>query len=184
MKQYYTDKKYKELLSHLIVLVDTRDQTNQAITDWFDSNNIRWKTKALKTGDYGLMIESCPELGFQVDTYFSDELCIERKNSVSELAGNFANASKDDDRIFKELNRMINIERNYLLIENDKIEDIFEANLKLAKLPRNSSVVRVRNRCALSGRPRGYYRKFDISRIALRELASEGKLPGVRKSSW
>lgn len=67
---------------------------------------------------------------------------------------------------------------------NAKPEDIFEANLKLAKLPRNSSVVRVRNRCVLSGRPRGYYRKFDISRIALRELASEGKLPGVRKSSW
>lgn len=67
---------------------------------------------------------------------------------------------------------------------NAKPEDVFEANLKLAKLPRNSSVVRVRNRCALSGRPRGYYRKFDISRIALRELASEGKLPGVRKSSW
>lgn len=67
---------------------------------------------------------------------------------------------------------------------NAKPEDIFEANLKLAKLPRTSSVVRVRNRCALSGRPRGYYRKFDISRIALRELASEGKLPGVRKSSW
>ena len=67
---------------------------------------------------------------------------------------------------------------------NAKPEDIFEANLKLAKLPRNSSVVRGRNRCALSGRPRGYYRKFDISRIALRELASEGKLPGVRKSSW
>ena len=67
---------------------------------------------------------------------------------------------------------------------NAKPEDIFEANLKLAKLPRNSAVVRVRNRCALSGRPRGYYRKFDMSRIALRELASEGKLPGVRKSSW
>ena len=67
---------------------------------------------------------------------------------------------------------------------NANPEDIFEANLKLAKLPRNSSVVRVRNRCALSGRPRGYYRKFEISRIALRELASEGKLPGVRKSSW
>ena len=67
---------------------------------------------------------------------------------------------------------------------NAKPEDIFEANLKLAKLPRNSAVVRVRNRCALSGRPRGYYRKFDMSRISLRELASEGKLPGVRKSSW
>jgi small subunit ribosomal protein S14 len=63
-------------------------------------------------------------------------------------------------------------------------EDVFEANLKLAKLPRNSSRTRIRNRCALSGRPRGYYRKFDLGRIALRELASEGKLPGVRKSSW
>jgi len=67
---------------------------------------------------------------------------------------------------------------------NAKPEDIFEANLKLAKLPKNSSVVRVRNRCALSGRPRGYYRKFDMCRIALRELANEGKLPGVRKASW
>lgn len=65
-----------------------------------------------------------------------------------------------------------------------KPEDVFDANLKLAKLPRNSARVRVRNRCALSGRPRGYYRKFDLGRSALRELASEGKLPGVRKSSW
>ena len=127
MKQYYTDKKYKELLSHLIVLVDTRDQTNQAITDWFDSNNIRWKTKALKTGDYGLMIESCPELGFQYDTYFTDELCIERKNSLSELAGNLAK-NTDDNRIFKELNRMINIERVYLVIEDDCLDDIYEHN--------------------------------------------------------
>jgi small subunit ribosomal protein S14 len=63
-------------------------------------------------------------------------------------------------------------------------EEIFAANLKLAKLPRNSARVRIRNRCALSGRPRGYYRKFDLGRIALRELASEGKLPGVKKSSW
>ena len=76
------------------------------------------------------MIEACPDLGFSSDTYFTDELCIERKNSVGELAGNFANATKDDDRIFKELNRMINIERNYLLIEDDSIEDIFDGNYK------------------------------------------------------
>lgn len=117
-------------MSHLILLVDTRDQTNQSILDWFDAYKIRWKQKALKTGDYNMMIEACPELGFLVDTYFTDELCIERKNSVGELVGNFANASKDDDRIFKELNRMINIERNYLLIENDSIEDIFKGNYK------------------------------------------------------
>jgi small subunit ribosomal protein S14 len=60
----------------------------------------------------------------------------------------------------------------------------FEATLQLAKLPRNSAQVRIRNRCALSGRPRGYYRKFGLSRIALRELASVGMIPGVVKSSW
>jgi small subunit ribosomal protein S14 len=58
------------------------------------------------------------------------------------------------------------------------------AQLKLAKLPRNGSATRVRNRCALTGRPRGYYRKFKLSRIALRELASAGQIPGVVKSSW
>jgi small subunit ribosomal protein S14 len=60
----------------------------------------------------------------------------------------------------------------------------FQAQLKLAQLPRNSAPVRVRNRCELSGRPRGYYRKFGISRIALRDLASMGQVPGVVKSSW
>ena len=63
-------------------------------------------------------------------------------------------------------------------------EDRFEAQLKLARLPRNSSATRIRNRCALSGRPRGYYRKFRLSRIAVRELASSGLIPGMVKSSW
>ena len=63
-------------------------------------------------------------------------------------------------------------------------EERFQAQLKLAQLPRNSSATRVRNRCQLSGRPRGYYRKFRLSRIALRELASSGQVPGVVKSSW
>jgi len=60
----------------------------------------------------------------------------------------------------------------------------FEARLKLAQLPRNSSATRVRNRCELSGRPRAYYRNFRMSRIALRELASRGQIPGMVKSSW
>jgi len=63
-------------------------------------------------------------------------------------------------------------------------EERFQAVLKLAEMPRNSSKTRVRNRCALSGRPRSYYRKFNLSRIALRDLASRGELPGVTKSSW
>ncbi len=63
-------------------------------------------------------------------------------------------------------------------------EERFAARLKLAKLPRNSSPSRIVNRCALSGRPRGYYRKFQLSRIAVRDLASNGRIPGMVKSSW
>jgi small subunit ribosomal protein S14 len=64
------------------------------------------------------------------------------------------------------------------------MEDRFQAHLKLAELPRNSSKSRIRNRCELSGRPRGYYRKLKMSRIALRELTSQGLIPGMVKSSW
>ena len=63
-------------------------------------------------------------------------------------------------------------------------QERFEAVLKLAELPRNGSKIRIRNRCNLTGRPRAYYRKFGLSRIALRDLASEGQVPGVVKSSW
>ena len=63
-------------------------------------------------------------------------------------------------------------------------EDRIAATLKLAGMPRNGARVRLRNRCELTGRPRGYYRKFRISRIALRELASSGLIPGVVKASW
>jgi small subunit ribosomal protein S14 len=63
-------------------------------------------------------------------------------------------------------------------------EERFAAQLKLSQLPRNSSPTRLRNRCSLTGRPRGYYRKFRLSRIALRELASSGLIPGMVKSSW
>ena len=63
-------------------------------------------------------------------------------------------------------------------------EERFKARLKLAELPRNSAKSRVRNRCGVSGRPRGYYRKLNMSRISLRDLASKGQIPGMVKSSW
>lgn len=68
--------------------------------------------------------------------------------------------------------------------QNAPADERFQATLALAALPRNSSKIRVRNRCAVTGRPRSYYRKLNISRIALRDLASRGELPGVTKSSW
>ena len=64
------------------------------------------------------------------------------------------------------------------------MEERFAAVLKLAELPRNSAKIRIRNRCALTGRPRGNFRKFNLCRVALRNLASRGELPGVTKSSW
>ena len=69
---------------------------------------------------------------------------------------------------------------------DDKLspEERFEARIKLAELPRNSSPTRIRNRCDLTGRPRGYYRKLHMSRIALRDLASQGQIPGMTKASW
>ena len=63
-------------------------------------------------------------------------------------------------------------------------EERFAARLKLAEIPRNAAPSRIRNRCELTGRPRGFYRKFKISRIALRELGSNGQVPGLVKSSW
>ena len=64
------------------------------------------------------------------------------------------------------------------------LEERFAAQLKLAALPRNSSPTRIRNRCELTGRPRGYYRKLRLSRIALREMGNLGQIPGLVKSSW
>ncbi len=68
--------------------------------------------------------------------------------------------------------------------ESLSLEERFNARLKLAALPRNSAPTRVRNRCEVSGRPRGFYRKLKVSRIALRELGSQGRIPGLVKSSW
>ena len=77
--------------------------------------------------------------------------------------------------------------KRFLDVANDQarpMEERFEARLKLAKLPRNSSKVRIHHRCELSGRPKGYYRKVKLSRIALRDLANFGQIPGMTKASW
>ena len=72
------------------------------------------------------------------------------------------------------------------IINNKKLPlaERFAAQLKIAKLPRNSARIRIRNRCEITGRPHGVYRKLRISRIALRDLASKGRIPGMTKSSW
>ena len=74
--------------------------------------------------------------------------------------------------------------KTVIMNKETPMEDRFTAVMKLAKMPRNSSAVRQHNRCELTGRPRGYYRKFKLCRIKLRDLASAGQIPGVTKSSW
>lgn len=112
MKNYYTDKQYKELLKHIRILATTNEKVNAHITNWFDKKKVLWCERALRTGDYNFRIDACPELGFAVDTYFTDELFIERKNSLSELA-----ASINNEAFHYELKRARNIPHKYLLVE-------------------------------------------------------------------
>ena len=92
------------------------------------------------------------------------------------------------NEMVKKLVKQYAAKRNTLkAIANDEtlpLEDRFDARLKLAQLPRNSAPNRIRNRCEVTGRPRAYYRKLKMSRIALRELGSAGLIPGLVKSSW
>ena len=83
-------------------------------------------------------------------------------------------------RLFKKRQKLKKIVMNKKLT----LEERFKAQQKLSKLPRNSAKVRVMNRCQITGRPHGVYRKLKISRIALRDMASAGKIPGITKSSW
>ena len=96
-------------------------------------------------------------------------------------------AINKNNRRIKLTNRFYLKRKNLKKIIMDKklpLEERFKAQQKLSKLPRNSSKIRVRNRCQITGRPHGVYRKLKISRIALREMASSGKIPGMTKSSW
>ena len=87
---------------------------------------------------------------------------------------------KLSDRLFKKRQKLKKTVMNKKL----PLEERFKAQQKLSKLPRNSAKVRVMNRCQITGRPHGVYRKLKISRIALRQLGLQGKIPGLVKSSW
>lgn len=90
------------------------------------------------------------------------------------------NRAKKVKSFEKKRNELKEISRNTEM----SLEERFKARLALAQLPRNSAKIRLRNRCELTGRGRGFYRKFKISRIMLRKMASEGLIPGVVKASW
>ena len=96
-------------------------------------------------------------------------------------------AVENNDRKKRLVKKFATRRKRLLEVANDdsrQMEERFEARLKLAELPRNGSAVRIRNRCEVTGRPRGYYRKMKMSRIAVRELGNKGLIPGLVKSSW
>ena len=125
MKRFFTQKQYKELLSHLVILAQTNEQKNEHILSSFDKKGIKYKQKSISEGDYAFYIEACPELGFPTDTYFTDEVFIERKNSLSELASSFYGQKKKrsdgtteyDDAFRRELKRAKCKKHKYLLVE-------------------------------------------------------------------
>jgi len=87
-------------------------------------------------------------------------------------------------RLSKKFMKKRNSLKKIIYDKSLSLEERFKAQLKLAKLPKNSAKTRIRNRCEITGRPHGVYRKLKISRIALRDLAGMGKIPGMTKSSW
>ena len=95
---------------------------------------------------------------------------IEKNNRRRKMVARFANKRAELKKVAKD--------------DSLTLEERFQARLKLAELPRNSAAVRIRNRCEITGRPRSYYRKLKISRIALRDLGATGMIPGLVKSSW
>jgi small subunit ribosomal protein S14 len=95
---------------------------------------------------------------------------VEKNNRRRKLADRFAAKRK--------------VLKAIIMDQKKPIEERFRAQLKLAALPRNSAKTRIRNRCEITGRPRAYYRKLKMSRIALRDLGSSGAVPGLVKSSW
>lgn len=119
----YTDKEMDELISSIVILIDTREQKCQHILDYFDRKNIKYKKKALSYGDYSFMIEENNKLSIPRDLYFDKRIVVERKGSLEEISGNLTNGR---DRFEKEL--CLAPENKVLLIENGSYEDIATGN--------------------------------------------------------
>lgn len=112
IKPYYTKKEYQELVKSIHIVCTTNEQKNEHIKGFFDKHKINYIERSLKTGDYCFMIPKNDELGFPIDYYFTDELTIERKSGLGEIAGNIQN-----ETFHYELKRIQNKAHKFLLIE-------------------------------------------------------------------
>lgn len=112
------------ILNSIVVLIDSREKTSKHITDFLDKHKIEHRIMALPSGDYSFMVKAIPELNIMSDLYFTSEIVVERKNSLEELSGCFAQTR---DRFNDEWIRC-KADRKYLLIENAKYEDLVNGN--------------------------------------------------------
>lgn len=121
----YTDKEIKQILNSLSLLIDTREKSNSHIISWLDKKKINYKSKKLDQGDYSFYIPKNKELNIDRDLYFNNELSIERKGSLDELAGNFSN---NRDRIEKEF--ALHEGNMILIVEDSSYRDIYKGNYR------------------------------------------------------
>ena len=118
MNYKFSDKELKEILKKMVILTDTREKTNKHITDWFDKNKIKYKVKKLDYADYSVYLPAGSIKGIERDIYFTDSICIERKNSIDEVAGNF----KDDAvRLKNELLSLNKYDVKYFIFLEDAL---------------------------------------------------------------
>ena len=120
MRYKYTDKEIKTLIKSIVILEDSNEQENSHIIDFFEKKKLKYKRKKLNFGDYSFFLPENKELGIERDIYFDDEICVERKNSLSEIAGNFGKGRKqfENELIRKKDCKM------FLMIEDGSWEKI------------------------------------------------------------
>lgn len=123
-KYKYTESEEKELLSSIVILVDTREKKNDHIIAYFDKYDIPYKKKALKQGDYSFFLPKNDALSIVRDTYFDSEIIIERKANLNELSNNLSN----DRSRFEEEFSIAKAHKKYLLIENANYSDVVQGN--------------------------------------------------------
>lgn len=128
----YTETEIKEILSSICIIVDSREQKNNYIIKWFEEKKIPYINKKLDSGDYSFYVPKNEKLSIHRDIYFDNEICIERKGSLDELAGNFTNdRNRIENEFIRHQGKMI------LLIEDCLYEDIYNQNYKSKYAPQS-----------------------------------------------
>lgn len=122
----YTDKEQREILKSIIILIDSREQENRHIIQWFDNKQINYQTFKLDSGDYSFKLPALPEYGINRELFFDNQLIIERKNSLEELSGNFTEGRARFENEFLRAGGC----RKILMIESGSLDDIFKGRYK------------------------------------------------------